>query len=182
MLRLLLLLPALAALCRYTVRDVAFVDLGDSSYRLELRIPDPDAATLGAVATTLLDTNVTYEVDELEDLSSESSKATLHHPDGRSLDVDLWSADALDAVKLSEVIDSALRRRLLDEVFTHYAFCLLVEGEGEDADVVLPLHQQLGRNIRNLRHPKCLQPIRPHEWARRYHQEGSRRFEHSKPV
>ena len=97
MLRFLLLLPALAALCRYTVRDVAFVDLGDDSYRLELRIPDPDAATLGAVATTLLDTNVTYEVDELEDLSSESSKATLHHPDGSSLDVDLWAADALDA-------------------------------------------------------------------------------------
>jgi hypothetical protein len=48
------------------------------------------------------------------------------------LDVDLWSADTLDAVKLSGVIDSPLRRRLLDEVFTHYAFCLLVEGEDEE--------------------------------------------------
>ncbi len=129
MLRLLLMLPILVALCRYTVRDVAFVDLGDSSYRLELKVPAPDAATLGAVATTLLDTNVSYEVSELEPFSSESSELTLHHPDGRSLVVDIWSADALDVVKLNSITDSPLRRRLLDEVFTYYAFCLLVEGE-----------------------------------------------------
>ena len=132
MLRLLLMFPALMALCRYTVRDVAFVDLGDSSYRMELRIPAPDPATLGAIATSLLDTNVTYEVNELEEFSSDESEVTLHHPDGRSLDVDLWSADALDAVKLGRVIDSPLRRRLLDEVFTHYAFCLLVEGKDDE--------------------------------------------------
>ena len=129
MLRILLLLSALATLCRYTVRDVAFVDLGDDSYRLELHIPKPDATTLGTIAASLLDTNVRYEVKELDALSSESSEVMLYHPDGRSLDVDIWSADALDAVKLSGITASPLRDRLLDEVFTHYAFCLLVEGE-----------------------------------------------------
>jgi len=126
---LLLLLPALATLCRYTVRDVAFVDLGDSSYRLELRVPAPDAETLGVVASSLLDTNVRYEVNELEALSSESPKVSLHHPDGRSLEVDIWSEDTVDLVKLNGVSASPLRDRLLDEVFTHYAFCLFVEGE-----------------------------------------------------
>ncbi len=123
---LLLLLPTLATLCRYTVRDVAFVDLGDESYRLELRVPAPDAETLGVVASSLLDTNVRYEVNELE---APDVEATLHHPDGRSLEVDLWSGGSLDAVKLNGVSASPLRDQLLDEVFTHYAFCLFVEGE-----------------------------------------------------
>ena len=123
---LLLLLPTLATLCRYTVRDVAFVDLGDESYRLELRVPAPDAETLGVVASALLDTNVRYEVNELE---APSALATLHHPDGRSLEVDLWSGGSLDVVKLNGVSASPLRDQLLDEVFTHYAFCLFVEGE-----------------------------------------------------
>ena len=123
---LLLLLPTLATLCRYTVRDVAFVDLGDESYRLELRVPAPDAETLGVVASSLLDTNVRYEVNELE---APDVEATLHHPDGRSLEVDLWSGGSLDVVKLNGVSASPLRDQLLDEVFTHYAFCLFVEGE-----------------------------------------------------
>ena len=123
---LLLLLTVLTTVCRYTVRDVAFVDFGDETYRLELRLPLEDPETLGAVASSLLDTNVRYEQGELEATSPE---ATLHHPDGRSLEVDLWSEGALDAVKLSAVSSSPLRDRLLDEVFTHYAFCLFVEGE-----------------------------------------------------
>ena len=126
---LLLLLPALLGLCRYTVRDVAFVDFGDESYRLELRAPGQDAEALGVVASSLLDTNVRYEVDELEALSSERPKVTLHHPDGRSLEVDVWSDDSLDAVKLAGISSSPLRDRMLDEVFSRYAFCLLVEGE-----------------------------------------------------
>lgn len=126
---LLLLIPALAGLCRYTVRDVAFVDLGDESYRLELRAPAPEAETLGVIASSLLDTNVTYEVDELEAFSSERSKVTLHHPDGREMEVDIWGEDSLDAVKLNDIASSPLRERMLDEVFARYAFCLLVEGE-----------------------------------------------------
>jgi len=126
---LLILIPALAGLCRYTVRDVAFVDLGDESYRLELRAPAPEAETLGVIASSLLDTNVTYEVDELEAFSSEHSKVTLHHPDGREMEVDIWSEDSLDAVKLNDIASSPLRERMLDEVFARYAFCLLVEGE-----------------------------------------------------
>lgn len=130
--RLLILFAALTLVCRYTVRDVAFVDLGDENYRLVLKIADPQPATLGAVAEALLDTNVSYEIDELEDLSSESSKVTLHHPDGRSLDVDIWNQDGVDALKLNELTDSPLRRVMLDEVFTHYAFVLFIEGESAE--------------------------------------------------
>ena len=51
--RLLLIFAALTMVCRYTVRDVAFVDLGDENYRLVLKIADPQPATLGAVAEAL---------------------------------------------------------------------------------------------------------------------------------
>ena len=132
MLRLFTLLAALTMVCRYTVRDVAFVDLGDENYRLVLKIAEPQPATLGAVAEALLDTNVSYEIDELEDLSSESSKVTLHHPDGRSLDVDIWNADGIDTVKLNKLTDSPLRRTMLEEVFSHYAFVLFIEGESAE--------------------------------------------------
>ena len=132
MLRLFTLLAALTMVCRYTVRDVAFVDLGDENYRLVLKIAEPQPATLGAVAEALLDTNVSYEIDELEDLSSESSKVTLHHPDGRSLDVDIWNDAGIDTVKLNKLTDSPLRRTMLEEVFSHYAYVLFIEGESAE--------------------------------------------------
>lgn len=127
MLRPVLLLPAfvvLATFCRYTVRDVAFVDLGDANYRLELGLAESDPDTLGAIATSLLDSNITYETSE----DAPDRTAALHHPDGRTLDLDLWNSGALDASVLRDLTDSPLRRLVLDEVFSNYAFCLLVEG------------------------------------------------------
>jgi hypothetical protein len=127
MLRPVLLLPAfvvLATFCRYTVRDVAFVDLGDANYRLELGLAESDPDTLGAIATSLLDSNITYETSE----DAPDRTAALHHPDGRTLDLDLWDSGALDASVLRDLTDSPLRRLVLDEVFSNYAFCLLVEG------------------------------------------------------
>lgn len=148
--RLLILFAALTLVCRYTVRDVAFVDLGDENYRLVLKVADPKPATLGAVAEALLDTNVSYEVDEPEDLSSESSMVTLHHPDGRSLDVDIWNADGIDTVKLNKLTDSPLRRKMLEEVFSHYAFVLFIEGESAEKnarahEVVEGAFKELGK-------------------------------------
>ena len=148
MLRLFTLLAALTMVCRYTVRDVAFIDLGDEPYRLVLRVPAPDPKTLGDVAAALLDTNVSYEVEELQPFSSESSKVTLHHPDGRSLDVDIWSDDALDPVKLNKLTDSPLRRLLLEEVFSHYAFVLFMEGENSEKNA--RAHEVIGGAFKEL--------------------------------
>ena len=59
------------ALCRYTVRDVGFVDLGDPGYQYytfvsEAKAPGVTAACRGVAAAVFADTNIDFAVVDVD--------------------------------------------------------------------------------------------------------------------
>ena len=102
---LLAIAAAALPLCRYTVRDVAFVDLGDDvPYRLVVPADEPGADLRRMAAAVLLDSNVELAPTE------GAVGATLVDPDGRELgvvhmvgvDVNLPYSRARDALAISD--------------------------------------------------------------------------------
>ncbi len=146
------LVPATAALaCKYSVRDVGFVDLDADGYRLVLcdqKDADPvrlDALRKAAEAS-LSDTNVsiesvragqTPEHPAFEFLrkrkQSRFPAAVLIAPDGRQLEIPLFQNGGAptpdDLVNsLKELITSPIREQILERALSTHSVILLVEG------------------------------------------------------
>lgn len=136
------------ALCRYTVRDVGFVDLGDPGYQLYAFVSDTSspgvASACGDTAKTkLLDTNIEFEVIDLDadehhaayrhvrELEIKNFPCTvLVHPDGQAIELPLGEDSEQARSKFFEdVASSKLRRRITGAVLRHYCVVLLVEGD-----------------------------------------------------
>lgn len=123
-----------ALACKYSVRDVAFVDLGADPYRLRIHLPaGVESAAVNTVVTeALAGSNVRHEL--VVDPPVTSIRAMLTAPDGRELDIPIASPDA-DAIRsaVSGVLASPLTRQLLEQTLDHHSVVLVVPGS--DADV-----------------------------------------------
>lgn len=112
---------ALAApLCRYTVRDIGFVDLHGPRYRLELE-GDPELEPDDALRALARDSNVAF-VHRREGAGGAWS---LVDEDGRRL--------RLGDAPLDELASSPLRDRIRGEALDTFAFVVLVT-TGDEAD------------------------------------------------
>lgn len=120
---LLAIAAAALPLCRYTVRDVAFVDLGDDApYRLVVPAEESGADLRRMAAAVLLDSNVELAPTE------GAVGATLVDPDGRELGVVL--GEHLGA-SLARVVESPRRRDLVDVLLSSYGAVVLALGTDE---------------------------------------------------
>ena len=147
------LIPAL--FCRFTVRDVAYVDLGDEGYRLYGFIADPDETDLDErferLATAiLLDSNIEARLldpdGELPEDGAEILRAleiqefpvaVLVGPDGALLEVPLTEdgdPGELAGERVSALIDSPARRRFSSSAVENYCTVLLVSGGDQARD------------------------------------------------
>lgn len=141
---------SLMALCRFTVRDVAFADLGDARYRLHAFIDEEETPaakeTVERLATAIfLDSNVDWEVVSfggeeehpaehyLAELQvQEFPTAVVVSPAGDALAVPLTAADKgfdeLGSQALGSVVSSPVRQKILDSVLGRFAVVVLVQG------------------------------------------------------
>lgn len=134
------------SLCRYTIRDVAFVDLGGDGWVVRAEVPDgtPEAwaSTLKNIArASFADCNV--ELVVVSAAKGGALAVTLVGPDGRTLALDLPSDvevlkihgwDELDAVAASPARD-LFRRKCLE------AHALVLVFEGKDAEGNARIHR-----------------------------------------
>lgn len=126
---------SVALACKYSVRDVAFVDLGADPYRLRINLPGGSApAAINAVVTeALAGSNVRYEL--VVDPPVEAIRAILTAPDGRELDIPIASTDA-DAIRnaVEGVLASPLTRSILEQALDHHSVLLVVPGSDSDVN------------------------------------------------
>jgi len=113
-------------LCRFTVRDVAFVDLDDPGFELSITLPasqEAEAESLESLAKrALADSNVVPKVF----VAGETTRAVLTIGD-RSLDL---SAGGLGSKWLDGIVDSPLRKKIREE--TVVDFCVVILSKGTD--------------------------------------------------
>jgi len=88
-----MLLVAALSLCRYTVRDIGFVDLRGPTYSLRINpagMPQAQADAIGrAVGAALLNSNVQVMVERAgSHADTPAARATLHGPGGHTLEID----------------------------------------------------------------------------------------------
>lgn len=129
-----LLAGLLALVCRYTIRDVAFVDLADERYELTVSLPNTSgelAERLQALAaTTLLDSNVECRLAP----AAAGPSARLAGPGGRSLELEFASVFANLEERgvewLRRIVASPARDRILQHVISSY--CVVVLAECDD--------------------------------------------------
>lgn len=145
------LFPALmpvALACRYSVRDVAFVDLSNESYQLLVITPENPIKKdrddwQNLLSRTLRDTNLTAKTVMANEGDGSTRKllqthgiqnlpaAILVHPDGRSLPV-LHPQDFSDlsrlANKAKQLADNPISRQVIDLALKHHSLILLVAG------------------------------------------------------
>ncbi len=157
MIRLLspLLIPLFAglAVCRFTVRDVAFVDLGDTPYQLVAFIsasdqPEGAAQFSSLTAAILAEANVDARCIDPDEESEDSASqylsqlqiqdypaAVLIAPDGRARNVPLvrdeMSFDESAGICIEALVSSPRRTEIRDAVLAH--LCVIVTAEGRDA-------------------------------------------------
>ena len=171
-----LLVAALAVLpagqvdaCRYTVRDVAFVDLGSSPYRLVVFSEgEPDAALVtarDAVRDRLVDSNVVLELIDQQD-SEHPAVALLETTDVREFPaVVLVSPDErllvlaegmteLDSAKLNTLVDSIIaspvREDLLSRAFDVHSTMIVVEGgDAAENERIVAMAEQFIPQVRD---------------------------------
>ena len=145
----------LLLLCRYTVRDVAFVDFGDEGYTLRALVSSAATPELGPeLARTggmlFLDSNVSLDVTDVDEdpaghvadfmagLSIAAlPAAVLVGADGRALVLPFPTAaedTAARMLALDAAVSSPARREVRDGAIDHYGVVLLVEGSDEDAN------------------------------------------------
>ena len=171
-----------ASACRYSVRDVGFIDLGSDPYRLYCYIradtPQDVAGMLQDIpAAALLDSNIksrTVNVDLETDhpaleyvvkLNIETfPAAVLVSPEGMSLRLPL--PDKVEEFKeafwtrLDEILLSPLRETILKAVIDSHSVVLLVEGTNSDknADVRSLLEEVTGKISKGLQYlPKAIE-------------------------
>ncbi|MEK6247613.1 MAG: hypothetical protein N2C12_05490 [Planctomycetales bacterium] len=152
--------------CKYTVRDVAFVDLGEQLYRLFLVTKEGDhdslSAALGQAAKSVLsDANVVAELVELDKTSDHAAAdyalsagvttypaAILVSPDDRSLQLP-WEVSAESDVKqlktlLGKLVESPRRKEIFGQVLDVHSVILVIDGNDEAInDEVKELAEQL---------------------------------------
>ena len=145
-----ILLAAVGAslLCRFTERDVAFVDLGDEGYTLHVFVSAKEPPALAEELRTIgravfLDANVALDVvevgDELPALLAEHAidalpATVLVDPADHALVGALSREDEGARVKtLESFVSSPTRREIVDGVIESYGVVLLVEGSAEPA-------------------------------------------------
>lgn len=138
--------------CRYSVRDVGFVDLGTPPYTLYAFIDSKTSEELVSQINTiayaaLLDTNIEPETIHIEQQSDHPAMKyyrdrrlqrcpalVLVAPDERSLEVplDTGEGDSVDKSRLwaslEAIADSPARDAILDKTIDAYGIVLLVEG------------------------------------------------------
>lgn len=140
--------------CKYSVRDVAFVDLGGGGYRLIIVSDAQTPAELterlhGAAAGVLVDANVRLQMARADDASDTQLKsllaaqqmtslpaAILVASDGRSLPIavpsdvsqaNLWAA-------FERVVASPVREKVLDAALKSHSVVLVIEGSNDQAN------------------------------------------------
>ncbi len=142
-----------AAACQYTVRHVAFVDLGDSPYRLYFFTKGDAAASFGEavnkVQDRLAESNVEAELVNLDANAEHSAApflqtagatefpaAVLLSPDGRALLL-AEGAEKLTAANVPNLIDDVTRSKIRDEIFSRVldVHSVMIVIEGEDAEL-----------------------------------------------
>lgn len=148
-------LPAVFG-CRYTVRDVGFVDMGSPPYRLYGFVrndtPEDIASTLKRVSVAaLLDSNVESEIINIDEQPDHKAMqyfrshtieslpaAVLVSPDGKSLVLPIHAADKSFQETLWTGLESAVsspaRERLMQQVAQTYCTVVLIEGQNAAAN------------------------------------------------
>ncbi len=145
-----LILFAVCVPCRFTVRDVGFVDLGDSRYKLHVFISGQESPTAKATLerlckAQLLDVNADVEfVDPdaetevpahrlLREMQIQEFPAmVLEHPDGQTLKFGFQGVfDEVAAPVVETVASSPLRNRILEQVLRRY--CVVVNASAAQA-------------------------------------------------
>ena len=141
-----LLVAGIAVACKYSVRDVAFVDILPDPYHAYIHVDETTSqATRDVVArasgAVFLDANVTGEVVDLSAHPSHASargvsgpfpRIVLQAPDGRTMSVafggganpskdDVWEA-------IESVATSRVRRQIRRRMFDAHTVILIVEG------------------------------------------------------
>lgn len=128
--------------CRYSVRDTGFVDLGHSSWRLELSsIPSFSTqiqeSLSRAVKQVASDCNLEFQ-SRMESAPGATPQLRLLDGEGRSLNVasgDSLPRDDAGAQRLVDsVFQSPARDQILAEALRAYAVVLLVEGSDAAAN------------------------------------------------
>ena len=150
MLRAFALLTILSTslVCRFTVRDVGFVDLGDPTYTLYAFVSKEESPEVHAgiqrlasamfgetnVKVLILDPDSEEEHDGhrlLRDLKVQKFPTTvLAHPDGNALEVRFdGEFDEVGGRVLESIVQSPIRKAITDGVLRRYCVVVLVEGE-----------------------------------------------------
>ncbi len=150
-LSLLVLSPVFA--CKYTVRDVAFVEMGYSQHRLYLYFdadtPDDEATLLRTSAEhALADSNVNLQVVIIGETASdealshldtfgidEYSSAVLVSPRGTAKQILLPTQNERNAGNVRQAMDSIVRsprrKELLSKLSTAHSVVLIIESENK---------------------------------------------------
>jgi hypothetical protein len=138
-----LLLSGTAFACRYNVRDIGFVDLGQSTTRLYIFLAE-DQADLrdelqSILSKTLDETNIMAELvrpgSQIEtiDTPEHLPTAVLVSPRGRLLSLPLDASDGTVSQKLTELTTqlahSPLKTDILKQVSGRFAVVLLIESD-----------------------------------------------------
>jgi hypothetical protein len=141
-------------LCRFTVRDVAFVDLGDETYRLIAYLSEDDdpgwhAAFMSRARRALAETNVIPSAVEPVARTGDSERwvrdldlrrfpaVVLVGPGGRAIELPPppreWRAEVAETESpwLAEIVGSPLRARVRDLALEHFCVAVLAEGDDE---------------------------------------------------
>ena len=149
--------PYPASCCQYNVREVGFIDVGIEPYRLLVYLPENAPAgempsLKEAMDVALAETNIRFQpvaagadanqaaVELAKGLGvSRFPAAILVSPDGQSMPLALSEkstslAQAIPAA-LGSVLDSPLRRQILEKCADAYGVVLLIEGPEPQANV-----------------------------------------------
>ncbi|MBP7051754.1 MAG: hypothetical protein KBE65_12125 [Phycisphaerae bacterium] len=158
MLGILAAFPDAAHGCRYNVREIGFIDTGVELYRLFVYVPQTvPAGEIGGLKSTLdaacVDTNIRCEPVRVgQDANHPALRflsvhgidsypaAVVVSPDGPSRPLPLHTdgrslAEAVSS-SLETVLDSPIRRQILEKAADSYAVVLLIEGPQQDRNAV----------------------------------------------
>ncbi|MCG3198122.1 MAG: hypothetical protein GHCLOJNM_02616 [bacterium] len=127
--------PTVCVACRYTVRDVGFVETTPSLYRLILPADSlPELKRIATAAT--IQTPIHVEAGSLSGHAEDSEGFVLQAPWGEEFRISAGEDLLRDAAAAQKLLDSLARsparERLLDLLLEHYAVVALVESENPD--------------------------------------------------
>lgn len=118
---------SLTQACKYSVRDVAFVDLGVQPYLLRYSHDDKDEALTKSIRAILKGTNIQFEY-----VASNQTSMMIVAPDGRKLRME--DGAALDSV--NALVNSPLRQRLKNLSLQHHSVVMLINGSNAAANAI----------------------------------------------